>query len=83
MPEHALLKACKKDQAEVLRTWSGKKVYHAAVSRRALCSSNVRALGNWPFMAENGPLTTLRARLISSMEWGASNCTQSTPASFS
>src|SRR5882724_11540317 len=41
-----LLKACKKDHAEALRTWSGRNVYQAAVRCKVLCSSNVRALGN-------------------------------------
>src|SRR5262249_41154576 len=42
----SLLKACKKDQVEALRTWSGRNVYHAALRCKSRCSANVRALGN-------------------------------------
>ena len=41
-----LFKSLQEGQAEALRTWSGRNVYQAALSRKALCSSRLRALGN-------------------------------------
>jgi hypothetical protein len=64
-------------------TWCVKLGYHAMVTPRARCSSWLRKRGRRPFMNENGPFTTDRARRISSTECGDSSCTQSTPASRS
>ena len=72
-----------KRKHSAISTRLGRNVYQAASRPISACSSRVSARGNRPFIAENQPRTARRALAISSIECGASNCTQSTPPSMS